>query len=102
MSDTDKDIEILALRHQLAVLQRQAGTPRLTRADRTILAALLHRLPRARLRRLLGGSRRHPYLRFTQRTNGDGSVTRYVALAHNRAPSLFPGRTWQPEGTDRW
>ena len=24
------------------------------------------------------------YLRFTQRTNGDGSVTRYVALAHNR------------------
>jgi len=24
------------------------------------------------------------YLRFTQRTNGDGSVTKYVALAHNR------------------
>jgi transposase len=24
------------------------------------------------------------YLRFTQRTNGDGSITRYVALAHNR------------------
>jgi transposase len=24
------------------------------------------------------------YLRFTQRTNADGSVTRYVALAHNR------------------
>src|SRR4051794_15011521 len=24
------------------------------------------------------------YLRFTQRTNGDGSVVRYVALAHNR------------------
>ncbi|SCG59542.1 hypothetical protein GA0070560_1141, partial [Micromonospora halophytica] len=24
------------------------------------------------------------YLRFTSRTNADGSVVRYVALAHNR------------------
>lgn len=24
------------------------------------------------------------YLRFTQRTNADGSVVRYAALAHNR------------------
>jgi putative transposase len=31
MSDTDKDIEILALRHQLVVLQRQIDKPRLTR-----------------------------------------------------------------------
>ena len=33
MSDTDKDIEILTLRHQLTILQRQAGKPRLTPAD---------------------------------------------------------------------
>jgi hypothetical protein len=52
VSDTDKDIEILALRHQLAVLQRQTDKPRLTLADRAILAALLHRLPRPRLREL--------------------------------------------------
>ena len=31
MSDIDKDIEILTLRHQLAVLQRQIDKPRLTR-----------------------------------------------------------------------
>jgi hypothetical protein len=44
MSDTDKDIEILTLRHQLAVLQRQTDKPRLTPPDRALLAALLHRL----------------------------------------------------------
>jgi transposase len=52
MSDTDKDIEILTLRHQLAILQRQTSKPRLTRADRALLAALLHRLPHPKLRRL--------------------------------------------------
>ncbi|WP_240363064.1 helix-turn-helix domain-containing protein [Streptomyces sp. S1D4-23] len=52
MSDVDKDIEILTLRHQLAVVQRQIDRPRVTPADRILLAALLHRLPRVRLRRL--------------------------------------------------
>ncbi|MFF7888683.1 hypothetical protein ACH40F_47850 [Streptomyces sp. NPDC020794] len=52
MSDVDKDIEILTLRHQLAVVQRQIDRPRVTPADRAFLAALLHRLPRVRLRRL--------------------------------------------------
>jgi putative transposase len=30
MSDRDKDVEILALRHQLAVLQRMRGKPAVT------------------------------------------------------------------------
>jgi putative transposase len=52
MSDVDKNVEILALRHQLAILQRQIDRPRLTPPDRALLAALLHRLLRARLRQL--------------------------------------------------
>jgi hypothetical protein len=42
VSGTAKDIEILAMRHQLAILQRQDDTPRLTSTDRVCLAALLH------------------------------------------------------------
>ena len=52
MSDRDKDAEILALRHQINVLQRQCGpsTVTFTSADRAFLAALLQPLPRVVLR----------------------------------------------------
>ncbi|ROP41782.1 helix-turn-helix domain-containing protein [Saccharothrix texasensis] len=54
MSDRDKDTEILALRHQITILQRQLGDarPRFSPSDRAFLAALLHRLPADALRRL--------------------------------------------------
>jgi putative transposase len=47
MSNRDRDTEILALRHQITVLQRQLGERR-TRfhpSGRPFLAALLHRPP---------------------------------------------------------
>src|SRR4051812_2365409 len=46
MSDRDKDTEILALRHQITVPERQLGNERarFTSSDRAFLAALLHRM----------------------------------------------------------
>jgi putative transposase len=45
-SEREKEIEILLLRHQLRVLERQVARPQLTEADRALLAAFSRVLPR--------------------------------------------------------
>jgi putative transposase len=46
--DAAKDLEILVLRHQLAVLRRRTPPPRLEPKDQALLAAVSRVLPRSR------------------------------------------------------
>ncbi|MBO3681830.1 integrase core domain-containing protein [Streptomyces sp. NEAU-YJ-81] len=83
-SDRDKDAEILTLRHQVTVLERQLGgdRARFTPSDRAFLAALLHRLPLPVLRRVRLLVRPDTVLRWHR----DLTRGRHAALSRPKRP----------------
>jgi putative transposase len=52
-SPDSKELEIVVLRHELAVLRRQAGRAQLTQSDRVFLAAASRLMPRSRWKSFL-------------------------------------------------
>ncbi|WP_030439811.1 integrase core domain-containing protein [Actinoplanes subtropicus] len=88
MSDRDKDAEILALRHQIMVLERQLHGDRIrfTPADRAWLAALLHSLPRPVLRHLRLPVRPETVLRWHR----DLIARRHARRSRPRRPGRPP------------
>jgi len=87
MSDRDKDTEILVLRHQITVLERELGKTRLrlSLADRAFFAALLHRLPATVLRQFQLPVRPETVLRWHR-----------DLLARRHAAKSRPQRPGQP------
>jgi hypothetical protein len=78
-SSAAKEVEIVVLRHQLHVLRRQVGRPRLHDADRALLAALSARLVRptsslllVRPATVLGWHRAFVRRRWTYRRRSQG------------------------------
>jgi putative transposase len=86
-SDTDLAIEVVVLRHEVAVLRRQVHRPAPEPADRAVLAGLARLLPRQRLRRFF--VQPQTLLRWHR-----DLVARHWAYPHGR-----PGRPGIAKGT---
>ena len=79
----ERDAEILALRHQVLVLQRQVARPAFTETDRTVLAVLSTVFDRRRLREVF---------LIVQPATVIGRHRRLVARHWTQPPAPKPGR----------
>jgi putative transposase len=84
-SSAAKDVELLMLRHEVAVLRRQVTRPRLDWADRAVLAGLARLLPRPSWHRLF--VRPETLLRWHQ-----DLVRRRWSYPHQRGRPVVPAK----------
>ena len=97
-SDPAKDAEILILRHQVGVLQRQVKTPRLSWADRAVLAALARLLP-SQLRRMRLIISPRPSFAGMPTSSGCTGLTRAAARDGPGLPRPYGRWCWRWRGT---
>jgi putative transposase len=90
MCDRAKDVEILALRHQITVLERQLSGQRVRfqASGRAFLAALLHRLPTQALRRMRLLVRPDTVLRWHRDLVARRHAARSRAKKGSRSPTI--------------
>jgi putative transposase len=106
VGDRDETVEILALRHQIMVLERQLGKDRVrfTPSDRAFLAALLHRLPMDVLRGVRLLVRPDTVLRWHRdllaRRHAVASPAQALGTASDRALAAGPGAA--PGAGESW
>jgi len=96
-SDTSKDVEILVLRHEIAVLRRQVTRPKPDWADRAVITALARLLPKhLRLHRIATPATLLAWHRRMMRNKWTYANTIVRPPARRRSVSWsggWPGRT---------